>query len=777
MGTTDTKKRRRLSIKMKLTLLTFLIAIIPCVVIGALAVIKSRIALEKDSIDHLTSIREMKKERIEDYFKTISDQIVTLSENRMIVDAMKEFSDAFSKVEAETGDEFENDKERRLQGLKERYIYQRENTPGSSQDAGSSWFPSGNISQILQTSYISENIKPINHKHELDYNPDNTLYSRLHKRYHPIIRSFQQKFGYYDIFLVEPDKGHIVYTVFKEIDFATSLLTGPHRNTNFARAFAGALEANSNEDVVLVDFEQYEPSYNSPASFIATPIFDGDKKVGVLAFQLPIDKINNIMTSGGQWEKVGLGKTGSTNIIASDFTLRNNTRELIENKENYLRDMELAGADTGMIENIRKSGTTILFQSDKDQGTEAAIGGTTGYGVFTDHSGHDIFSVYAPLNIKGMKWAILAEIDRDEALVASRELTWWVSIIVAIVAAISLAVGFPIIRGIIVSMKIVTDKLYELATDDADLTKRIPVESNDEVGQLSGNFNVVMGKLMALVKQVQQSSIQLSSTSTQIAASSNELEATATEQAASTNQVVATSKEISSTSQELVNTMKEVSNVALETTKLAGYGQKSLTDMENIMRQLLEATESISSKLSVINEKTNNINSVVTTITKIADQTNLLSLNAAIEAEKAGEYGLGFSVVAKEVRRLADQTAVATLDIEQMVKGMQSAVSSGVMEMDKFSKKAVDGFEEITLLSEQMNKIIDLVQVLTPKFESVNQGMQSQSEGAQQISESMVQLDESVHQITTSLRDFNKATERLNDSAQDLRKEVLRFKV
>lgn len=767
----------RISIKLKLTMLLLMIGIIPAVVIGVLSIIKSRTVLHNAAINQLVSIREMKKERIEDYFSTIANQILTFSSSRMMVNAMNEFSKSFFMIKEEKNEQFINKREMLLQRLRDRYNYQLKNTPGADPNAVSKWFPTEDISLILQTAYISENENPINNKHKLDSHNDHSLYSNVHKIYHPILRDFQAKFGYYDIFLVEPETGYVVYSVFKELDFATSLLSGPYRNTNFAKSFSDARNASDKDSVVLVDFEQYEPSYNRPASFIASPIYDGNKKVGILVFQMPIDKINDIMTSKRKWANIGLGKTGTTNIVAADFTLRNNSRFLIEDKEGFIKTLKKAGASKESFEIIESSGTTILFQKDRNGGTEAAIQGETGFGIFVDYLGYDVISAYAPLDIKGVNWAIVAEIDKREALADSGRLTWWIGIIVAVVAAVSILVGRPVIRSIVVSIMIVADKLKELASDEADLRKRIPIEGNDEIGQLSHNFNTLMHKLMDLVKQVQKSSIQLSSTSTQIAASSNELEATATEQAASTNEVVATSKEISGTTIELVNTMKEVTGIAVETATFADLGQKSLGDMEKIMQQLLEATESISSKLSVINDKTNNINSVVTTITKIADQTNLLSLNAAIEAEKAGEYGLGFSVVAKEVRRLADQTAVATLDIEQMVKSMQSAVSSGVMEMDKFSKKAVDGFDEVAKLSEQLTKIIELVQILTPRFESVNEGMQSQSEAAQQITESMVQVDESVQQITTSLRDFNKSTENLNSAAHGLRKEVLRFKV
>src|SRR5438046_9920739 len=197
--------------------------------------------------------------------------------------------------------------------------------------------------------------------------------------------------------------------------------------------------------------------------------------------------------------------------------------------------------------------------------------------------------------------------------------------------------------------------------------------------------------------------------------------------------------------------MNEVNQVAEQTTSLAGSGQTAITRMESNMRKIMDGCVSSTEKLAVLNEKTTNINSVVTTITKVAAQTNLLSLNAAIEAEKAGEYGLGFAVVAMEIRRLADQTAVATYDIEKMVKEMQSAVAAGVMGMDKFSEEVRRGVEEIRQGSTQLAQIIHQVQTLTPRFQTVNEGMNAQATGAQQISETLTQLGEAANQTTESL--------------------------
>ncbi|AFY81053.1 methyl-accepting chemotaxis protein [Oscillatoria acuminata] len=311
-----------------------------------------------------------------------------------------------------------------------------------------------------------------------------------------------------------------------------------------------------------------------------------------------------------------------------------------------------------------------------------------------------------------------------------------------------------------------------------DLTTAVTVtETQDEIGRLTAAFAQMTQKLNSLIRQVQHSGIQITSSTTEIAASGKQLEATVTEQVASTNEVVATAKEIAATSGELVKTMDQVGELAGQTAIAAGTGQQEIVRMESTMRQLANATASISAKLGVISEKANNINSVVTTITKVADQTNLLSLNAAIEAEKAGEYGTGFAVVAREIRRLADQTAIATLDIETMVKDMQSAVSTGVMEMDKFTTEVSRGVEDVRTISGQIGKIIERVQSLTPRFDAVTKGMEDQSEGAQQISDAMVQLSEASRQTAQSLRDTNRAIEQLNEAAQGLQREISFFKV
>ena len=289
-------------------------------------------------------------------------------------------------------------------------------------------------------------------------------------------------------------------------------------------------------------------------------------------------------------------------------------------------------------------------------------------------------------------------------------------------------------------------------------------------------FNLAKN-LSLLIQQVQQSAIKITSSTTQIAASGKELEATMTQQAVSTNEIAATIKEIAATSYQLVKTMDEVEYTSQATAHGTADSQKDLIHMEKTMQALANATNIISAKLGTISDKASSINSIITTITKVADQTNLLSLNAAIEAEKAGEYGSGFAVVAREIRRLADQTAVATLDIETMVKEMQNAVSTGVMEMDKFSKDVERGVDDVRNIGTKLESVIGQVQTLTPRFQQVSSSMEGQSQGANQINEGMVQLSEASSQTTQSLREINYAIIELNETAQGLRQQISGYNV
>jgi len=339
---------------------------------------------------------------------------------------------------------------------------------------------------------------------------------------------------------------------------------------------------------------------------------------------------------------------------------------------------------------------------------------------------------------------------------------------------IGLILGYLLLQEISRPLLILIESAKKLA--QGDLSTRVPITVEDEVGQVSVAFNQMAESLQGLIGQLQWTGIQLTTSSTQIAAAAKEQESAVVEQEATTKQIAVTAKEITSTAKDYARTMSEISTTAEETSALATRGKDSLSKMESIMQQMVDASQNIASKLAVLSEKAGTITSVITTIAKVADQTNLLSLNAAIEAEKAGEHGRSFAVIAREIRRLADQTANATVDIEKMVNEIVSAVSAGVMGVDKFSEEIHTGVNHVAEVGGQLSQIIEQVQLLTESFETVNQGMQAQSIGAEQINESINQLSESAQQTTVSIRQFHNAIEQLNNAAQEMQLAVSKIK-
>ncbi|CUI16344.1 Methyl-accepting chemotaxis signalling domain-containing protein [Candidatus Protochlamydia naegleriophila] len=305
---------------------------------------------------------------------------------------------------------------------------------------------------------------------------------------------------------------------------------------------------------------------------------------------------------------------------------------------------------------------------------------------------------------------------------------------------------------------------------EGDLSIRLQNTYQDsEFAHVVLAFNQMAQSYEAIIGHLQQLGFVLTSSASQLSAASKEQEVISVEQEATTREIAVAANEISSTSKEFVLTLNDISNSAEQTSLLATIGKQSLSNMESIMRQMVEASTNIAAKLAILNEKAGNITSVITAITKVADQTNLLSLNASIEAEKAGEYGRSFAVIAREIRRLADQTAISTLDIEKMINEINTAVSSSVMGVDDFTQDIRIGVEQAGKVSEQLALIIQQVQELIAKFKMVNEGMQAQSAGAEQINEAIGELSQTAQQTAQSNHQFHQTIEELNAAANQLR--------
>ena len=341
--------------------------------------------------------------------------------------------------------------------------------------------------------------------------------------------------------------------------------------------------------------------------------------------------------------------------------------------------------------------------------------------------------------------------------------------------AISLLASYLLIHTINTPLSIITKTMAHIT--QGDLSKRIRYNRHDEFGVLIHGFNKMADYLCDLVSEIQHSGIQVTSSITELAATNKQREAAASEHAATTSEIAAATAEIAATGSNLMTTTKKVNSLTKNAAYAASEGHSGLKSIDEKMIAMENATVSIVDKLSVLSEKAANIAGVVKTINKVADQTNLLSLNAAIEAEKAGEYGAGFSVVASEIRRLADQTAVATFDIEQMVQDVQTAISSSVMGIDTFAVDANKNAEEVRDIAEQLDGVIEQVEVLKPQIEALTEGIDVQTLGAKQISEAINQLNIATQQNAEAISQTSTTIAQLHQAAMLLQEGSSRFKV
>jgi methyl-accepting chemotaxis protein len=295
------------------------------------------------------------------------------------------------------------------------------------------------------------------------------------------------------------------------------------------------------------------------------------------------------------------------------------------------------------------------------------------------------------------------------------------------------------------------------------------------VGLVALAFAMMLALRMSkrLIGPMADLTIRLTSNATSIASNARQQASNVANINTSGNEIATAVNQISATSKELLRAMEQLAEDAEKTSTAANEGSRGLKGLSSSMESLSSATHTITGKLTTIRDKANKINSVVTAITKLADQTNLLSLNAAIEAEKAGEGGAGFAVVAREIRRLADQSALATMEIEQMVEAMQEAVSSGVAQTRELTDAMDRGIHASDSISGQFGDIIQRVESMAPRYEAVHEGMQNQSEGAQQISDAMWQLTEMGRQTSESVNDLNEVSHQLHEAVRILKERII----
>lgn len=453
---------RDMKIKRKMMLAMTIAGLIPMLIAGVINTISTSSALNDSAQNQLMSLKSAKRLQIESYFSQIRNQVLTLSESEMTANAMREFRGSLNDLSLQLPQPTDEKRQALERYYNEHYLAQFKNYPNATKPDIEQLIPKTEPALSAQYSYIALNEYPLGSKDKLIRGDQASSYHDSHAKYHPKFQSYLNKFGFYDIFLIEPNQGQIVYSVFKEIDYGTSLINGPHKESNLAMAFNQALSLTGNEQAKLVEFSAYTPSYGQPASFIASPIYDASELIGVLVFQMPVGVINTIMQTNE-----GLGETGETFLIGDDKMMRSQSRFSTEN--------------------------TILSTQVDTQAADAIVNKRSGSSIISNRHGIDVLAAYSPLEIKDLNWGIIAEINKDEALSTVNLLILETLIIAVVTIAVlifcaltfSKTLSEPLIAAIAVAKSIAGGRL----------DNPIAVHGNNEISELLSALSEMQNNL------------------------------------------------------------------------------------------------------------------------------------------------------------------------------------------------------------------------------------------------------------------------------------------
>jgi methyl-accepting chemotaxis protein len=830
-----------MNIRQKMLIGAALLTLIPVVITSALlwqgASSLADTALEERTRNQLASIRDTKRQQVSDEITARVRALQTLAAQRSTVDAMRGFKPAFASAA----------KDKATDGAAAsaeitKYAQEQFNPEFAKRNAGASPDLAKFVATLdanglaLQSEFIVRNPNPLGQKERLMRPEGSYPYAQAHAQFHPSFERAQKLSEFYDIFLIDTETDTVVYTVFKELDFGSSLTKGIASGTKLAEAYQKVKQSPNRDTVYLSDFAPYLASYDDQAAFAAAPIFDGDRQIGVIAMQYPIDKITEAMSSNKAWEKIGLGKTGDTFLVGQDKTMRTNARYVIENKTAFadlLGSKLSANARSAML----KKETTIGLVTIDSDATRPALAGQEGFVEFTDYRGIPSYGAYSPLKVQGLSWGLVAKIDVAEADEPINNLNRQ-----SLLRALVIGLGVVAVAGFAVSVflqrflkpiQTLSDTVQKVASGETaarsqlteqdeigdlgrafdgllddriasleksakenetlnnsvidllqavfqlsnrDLTARAPV-TEDIIGTVASSINQFSDETGRTLGDVQRIAEQLALTSESVRVQSVMVEETARAerdalQAMSNNLTQATTQ------------LAQVAELSEQSNKAAGVAtdatQNALAAVQGTvqgMDQLRESISDMEKRFKRLGERSQEISTAVQLINAISERTHVLALNASMQAATAGEAGRGFAVVAEEVQRLSDSSRQATSTISQLVGNIQAETNETLFTVNRLIGDVVRQSELAQRAGVQMNQTQQTTQQLVSLVRQIAQFSEQQAKLAADLQKSVVEINAGTEQTSAAIAEQTTSTQMLADSSRQLTAAVGQFKL
>ncbi len=664
-------------------------------------------------------------------------------------------------------------------------------------------------------------------------------YAVANNRYHPYFKAIADRFGYEDVYLIDAE-GNVVYSLDKSLDFATNVRTGPARNTGIGEAFFAAwyAESGSNADldsrVVVTDFAPYDYAYDSPSIFMATPVTDTvGRRLGVIVFRLGIDRIYSLFTFGGRQEESGLGKTGEAYMVGPDFKLRSDSR-YTDNLPANQRKPRITSLD----KTAKKEFTGILATKAENEATKTIFSTTpgapnSGTSLYSNYAGERVLGAYAPLSIAGLDLGVVVEQSESEAFADLKRLLRTLAFVGAILLLGALLMSVITAAGVLTPLNALTKVAGRIAQGDNSV--RAPVMSRDEIGFFAGTFNSMVDAritaqekaekentlLQADIRQLLEvvsdaadgdmtvrakvtegalgnvadafnlmlenigdtlTQVQTATTRVNRAAlgfqdSSEQMARGAAEQATQIGFTTLAMNQITSNLKVVSLNAESANGAADNARRAAEAGDAAVREVVAGMERIRRAVQAGARKIKRLGERSMEITSILGAIQSISSQTDMLALNASIEASRAGEEGRGFSIVAEEVRKLAERTQAAAHEIESLVSTIQTDTNEAVITMEEQTAEVEREARVVSSAGTELERIRHSITESAMLISAMNTAAKEQAEGAGHVLEAMTVVQSIAEQAEGNSRRNREESGGLTSLASDLQRSVAQFKV
>jgi len=572
-------------------------------------------------------------------------------------------------------------------------------------------------------------------------------YEEIYQKIGSFFRNFLDTFGFKDIYFICAPHGHVMYTTAKERDLGTNLGVGPYRKSGLSALWSSVV---NQKRTIFEDFSQYSP-IGKPAAFIGAPFMnENGKVVALIALQIDPKRIDEIMQ-----EKTGMGQTGETYLVGTDKYMRSSSRF--------------------------ESSSTILVKKVDTAATQQALNGQAGHQIIKDYRGVNVLSNFFPMNLKqelgcDFEWAIVAEIDEEEAFAPIYNLLQKIILSAIFILVVSFIIGYVASRSIVVPVKYLSENVKRIA--EGDLTVELEIKDReDEIGVMMHGFKDMLDTLRTQTSDMLEGASTLASSISQITATVTQMATSSTETSSSIAEITATVEEVRQTVQVSSQKANQVVDVAKKASNVSDSGKRATDDTIQGIKRIKDEMEYIADSIVKLSEQTQSIGDIINAVNDLADQSNLLSVNASIEAAKAGEHGKGFAVVAQEVKSLAEQSKNATNDVTSILSDIQKATSAAVMATERGGKTVEDG---VTLSAQAGESIGILSQNVTESSQSALQiasSTQEQLVGMDQLAEAMENIKLASTQNADGAKQLEDSVRNLDSLAKKMKTISNKFRV